>query len=233
MLQRKDEGLGGHHRSGAHNHARTYYILLDGFQLRTVADSLLYQIRAESLIAGILAAEAQKWNAGIYQHLADFIHGTVGIAHQQDRGRRLKSRLASGGDAFCCRHSSSVIQCFFHHELQGTTGLSCSRRSHEQEIILCLLGTEDDVVQYIVIVSGQFLRSVSLWNTLAQKKVAFVLWCTDKLVQVADASPRRGITRSVFDGIRQVRLKDVGVLLSIGQVNHDFIAVNLLQYTFI
>ena len=52
-------------------------------------------------------------------------------------------------------------------------------------------------------------------------------------MQVADASSRRGVSRSVFDGVRQVHLEDVGILLSIGQVNHDFIAVNLLQYTFI
>ena len=167
MLQREDERLGGHHRSGAHNYTRSYYILFDGFELRTVADGFLYQIRAEPLIAGVLAAEAKEWNARIYQHLADFIYGSVGIAHQENGGCRLLSRLASSGDAFCCRHSRSIVQCFFYHKLQGTTGLSCSRRSHEQEVILCLLGTENDVVQYIIVMSGQCKRGISLRSTLS------------------------------------------------------------------
>ena len=84
VLQGEDEWLGGHHRSGAYDYARTYYILPDGFELRTVADSLLYQIRAEPFIAGVFAAQTQEWDAGIYQHLADFIHGSVGITHQED-----------------------------------------------------------------------------------------------------------------------------------------------------
>ena len=53
--------------------------MFDGFELRTVADSLFYQIRAEPFIAGVFAAQTQEWDAGIYQHLADFIHGSVGI----------------------------------------------------------------------------------------------------------------------------------------------------------
>ena len=84
MLQIEDERLGGHHRGCSHDDARTYYILFDGFQLRTVADGLFYQIWAESLVAGVLAAKSKEWDAGIYQHLADFIHGSVGIAHQED-----------------------------------------------------------------------------------------------------------------------------------------------------
>ena len=70
-------------------------------------------------------------------------------------------------------------------------------------------------------------------GTLSQQQVALVLGCTDKLVQVADASARAGIARSVFDGIRQVHLEDVGILLTVVQMHHNLIAVNLLQYTFI
>ena len=46
------------------NLKRKYHrdILFDGFELRTVADGLLYQIRAEPLVAGVLAAEAKEWN---------------------------------------------------------------------------------------------------------------------------------------------------------------------------
>jgi DNA replication ATP-dependent helicase Dna2 len=99
--------------------------------------------------------DAKKFYTDANQHLADFIYGSVGIAHQEDGGCRLLSRLASRGDAFCCWHSRSIVQCFFYHKLQGTTGLSCSRRSHEQEVILCLLGTENDVIQYIIVMSGQ------------------------------------------------------------------------------
>ena len=82
MLQIEDERLGGHHRGCSHDDARTYYILFDGFQLRTLGNGFFYQIWTESLIAGIFATESQKWDAGIYQHFADFIYGTVGIAHQ-------------------------------------------------------------------------------------------------------------------------------------------------------
>ena len=66
VLQVEDEWLGGYHRSGAHDDARTYYILSDGFELRTLGDGFLYQIRAESLIARELAAEAKEWDAAIY-----------------------------------------------------------------------------------------------------------------------------------------------------------------------
>ena len=66
----------------------------------------------------------------------------------------------------CGWHTCPIIQCFFHHELQGTTGLACSGRAHEQEVILCLLGTEDDVVKHIVIVSGECERAIAEWLTL-------------------------------------------------------------------
>ena len=66
VFQVEDEWLGGYHRSGAHDDARTYYILSDGFELRTLGDGFLYQIRAESLIARELAAEAKEWDAAIY-----------------------------------------------------------------------------------------------------------------------------------------------------------------------
>ena len=233
MLQGEDERLGSHHRSSSYDYARTYYILFDGFELRTVADCLLYQIRAEPFIAGVFAAQTQEWNVGIYQHLADFIYGSVGIAHQEDGGCRLLSRLASSGDAFCCWHSRSVVQCFFYHKLQGTTGFSCSWRSYEQEVILCLFGTEDDIVQDIVVMSGQCQRSISLRSTLSQQQVAFLLWRTDKLVQVADASTGRCIARSVLYCIRQVHLEDVGILLSVSEMHYNLMTVNLLQYTFI
>ncbi len=86
VLQGEDEWLRGHHRGGAHDNSRTYYILLDGFKLRTIGDSFLYQIRAESLVARVLASQAEERNARIHQHLADFIHGSVGVAHQKNRG---------------------------------------------------------------------------------------------------------------------------------------------------
>ena len=70
-------------------------------------------------------------------------------------------------------------------------------------------------------------------STLSQQQVALVLGCADKLVQVADASARAGIARSVLNGIRQVHLEDVGILLTVVQMHHNLIAVNLLQYTFI
>ena len=98
--------------------------------------------------------------------LADFIHGTIGIAHQEDRGGWLLSRLSTSGDAFCCRHSCSIVQCFFYHKLQGTACLSCSWRSHEQEVILCLFGSQDDIVKYVVIMSGQRERGVTAGRAL-------------------------------------------------------------------
>ena len=70
-------------------------------------------------------------------------------------------------------------------------------------------------------------------STLSQQQVAFLLWRTDKLVQVADASTGRCIARSVLNCIRQVHLEDVGILLSVCEMHNNLMAVNLLQHTFI
>ena len=70
-------------------------------------------------------------------------------------------------------------------------------------------------------------------STLSQQQVAFLLGCTDKLVQVTYASACRCIARSMFYGVRQIHLEDIGILLSVGEMHHNLIAVNLLQYTFI
>ena len=53
-------------------------------------------------------------------------------------------------DAATTKHERN-IKTMFDAKMKG---LSCSRRSHEQEVILCLLGTENDVVQYIIVMSG-------------------------------------------------------------------------------
>jgi hypothetical protein len=37
----------------------------------------------------------------------------------------------------------------------------------------------------------------------------------------------------MFYGVRQIHLEDIGILLSVGEMHHNLIAVNLLQYTFI
>ena len=68
---------------------------------------------------------------------------------------------------------------------------------------------------------------------MSQQQVAFLLWRTDKLMQVTDASTGRCIARSVFDGVWQIHLEDVGILLSVCEMYNNLMAVNLLQHTFI
>ena len=73
-----------HSRGGSHDNRCLYNLFLDGVQFTDVFQHSFQEMVTESRITRCLASYAQIVESCLCQHCADFIHGTIGIGHEEN-----------------------------------------------------------------------------------------------------------------------------------------------------
>ena len=187
---------------GTHKDTCACHFLLDVGQFGTVIQTVFQQVRHETLVARQLVADTDErgtvGNAGIREHGTDFIHRPVGVRQQQDGG----VRFAQG---------------FFHHETQGTRGLSGTRRSHQQKVVFGLFLFQDEFVETTVI-AVQFDILQLCRRTYAEQQFFPVGLCGQKSIQSTESVVGRSVRKIVFYGKHLFfAADDVFILLSVAQ----------------
>ena len=86
VFQREKRHLRLQRSSGSNDDSNFIQSLANRAELRLVADGLLQQPMTETWVARISPSDAHIVQFGGFEHIADFIDGTVGVGGEENRG---------------------------------------------------------------------------------------------------------------------------------------------------
>ena len=95
------------------------------------------------------------------------------------------------------------LETFFYEEAQGHTCLTCSRRSHKEEIILRLHRFFHHFIVVGVVAMRQVTGGITTWCPLCQQELTHTVRSAEERVETVYGGGGHSVAAGMFDGPRR------------------------------